>query len=85
MTTQPQQQQQMPPALKQAIENTDFLRCKSCDCMCFEIVHMVKAVSLASVGRIGEYLPVQVPVYRCSDCGDVLKINEHGTTEEDSK
>ncbi len=76
-----QPQQQIPPQLKQAIENTPFLECKNCKSPYFDTVFMIKNVNLGVVGRIGEFLPVQMPVYRCSNCGELL-TNDHGETKE---
>lgn len=74
---------QLPPELQAVVESAPFIACKSCNGIYFEIAHSIKMVSLTVVGRVGQYMPVQYPNYRCSDCGEVLEINVNDYGKEE--
>lgn len=71
--------QQIPPQLKLAIEEALPYKCNSCDGLFFDTVFQLKTVSLASVGQAGKYMPVQMPFFRCVQCGEIVnELNTNG-------
>lgn len=72
---------QMPPQLKMAIEEAPAYSCKTCTGMFFDTVFQLKTVSLISVGQAGKYMPVQLPFFRCVQCGEIINEMNNGKEE----